>query len=371
MLLTQVICLCLKQAGYQPRSFFEAGPIPIWFRKPPAPIQGSTGFIRRFQKQDNAVRAKHDKDVSNVNIKLKLLAVTLALSIIRNVPDITLKANAALRSRLRKKCHHKGYLSATKVIDADDILRLRSVIGDLPQGVIPHKEDFVIIVDTGCSSGASGYESDFVPGSLKPLENPVVMDGIAGGLPITHQGLIRTQVITTTGPVRTLEFEAYLVLGLQCRLFSPQRYLMHQPSDHCKFSVLKNRSELDFGDGEIVDIPYDQNTYLPLLYCHKDALGTANALALKSCVSDETNQNLTRAQRILLRHHFRLGHTGFRLVQWLGRNGWLGNDGISMGKSNCDVPKCAACQLGKQSHTPSNGRGTHSPRSRHSRKPYR
>ena len=112
--------------------------------------------------------------------------------------------------------------------------------------------------------------------------------------------------------------------------------------------MLKHRSELDFGDGDVVQIPYDKSTYLPVLQCHKDAMSSANALALKGCVTDETNQNLTRPQKLLLKYHFKLGHLAFKVVQWIGQQGWLGPDGLTMGKHNSPVPKCAACQLGKQ-----------------------
>jgi hypothetical protein len=219
-------------------------------------------------------------------------------------------------------------------------------------------DDFVNIIDTGCSNGATGSEDDFVPESLKKLSEPVLMDGIAGGLVISQKGIIQCQIITATGKIRTLEYEAYLVPGLKCRLFSPQRFIAKQTSDSCKYSVLKQHSELDFGDGDIVHIPYDKSTFLPMLHCHKDAMSSANALALKGCVTDESNQNLSRAQKILLKYHFKMGHLAFRVVQWIGRQGWLGDDGISMGKHFLPVPKCAACQLGKQGKTPSKGRGT-------------
>jgi hypothetical protein len=86
-------------------------------------------------------------------------------------------------------------------------------------------------------------------------------------------------------------------------------------------------------------------------------MDSAKALALKGCVTDEVNQNLTSTQKLLLRFHFRLGHIGFQHVPWLGRQGLLGPEGVTMGnKSNLTVPKCAACQFGKQGRTPTQGR---------------
>jgi hypothetical protein len=86
-------------------------------------------------------------------------------------------------------------------------------------------------------------------------------------------------------------------------------------------------------------------------------MDSAKALALKGCVTDEVNQNLTSTQKLLLRFHFRLGHIGFQHVQWLGRQGLLGPEGVTMGnKSNLTVPKCTVCQFGKQGRTPTQGR---------------
>ena len=64
------------------------------------------------------------------------------------------------------------------------------------------------------------------------------------------------------------------------------------------------------------------------------------------CVTEARNENLTGAQKELLRWHFRLGHIGFRHVQWLVRSGKLL---VTNPKAvaNCELPKCAACEFGK------------------------
>jgi hypothetical protein len=35
------------------------------------------------------------------------------------------------------------------------------------------------------------------------------------------------------------------------------------------------------------------------------------------CVTDEKNQNLTNLQKVLLQWHFKLGHVGFQMLQWI------------------------------------------------------
>jgi hypothetical protein len=81
--------------------------------------------------------------------------------------------------------------------------------------------------------------------------------------------------------------------------------------------------------------------------CKKYALALSAALS----VTDDHNTNLTTAQKELLKWHYRLGHVGFKWLQWLIRAGRL----VVMNKramSNCDLPKCAACEFGKATKRP-------------------
>ena len=68
-------------------------------------------------------------------------------------------------------------------------------------------------------------------------------------------------------------------------------------------------------------------------------------------VADETNQNLTRAQKELLKWHWKLGHAGFTWVQQLLRSERNGEEPIIKPKiataSSCPAPLCAACLLAR------------------------
>ncbi|MBQ0718535.1 MAG: hypothetical protein KBT64_15090, partial [Sulfitobacter litoralis] len=70
-----------------------------------------------------------------------------------------------------------------------------------------------------------------------------------------------------------------------------------------------------------------------------------------SAVSDE-NVNLSPAQKELLKWHFRLGHIGFAKVQHLLKSGALANSEAARRLHNlackAEIPKCSACQYGKQ-----------------------
>jgi GAG-pre-integrase domain len=117
-------------------------------------------------------------------------------------------------------------------------------------------------------------------------------------------------------------------------------------------TVKHKKTVLTLANGAEVSVYYDAQTHLPRIHAYKNALSSANALSLQGCVTEETNQNLSPQQKILLKWHFRLGHLGFATVQWLGRNGMLGPFGEKMGAARLLAPKCAACQFGKQGRTP-------------------
>ena len=60
---------------------------------------------------------------------------------------------------------------------------------------------------------------------------------------------------------------------------------------------------MEFNDGEKVKVPYDQLTSLPMLYYFDDVDNSATKLetSLYSCVTEEINQNLSRACKEMLR----------------------------------------------------------------------
>jgi hypothetical protein len=183
------------------------------------------------------------------------------------------------------------------------------------------------------------------------------MEGIAGGLQIRRQGIVRYEVLDDKGELQVLETSAYLIPGLQCRLFSPQAYFTHlyeigaDPEDTAHL-VTRHEAMRLVWNKTVMTICYDRATFLPRIRAYKDAVNTATTLSLQGCVTEEVNQNLTSAQKTLLRWHFRLGHIAFAAVQWLGRQGYLGDHGNKMGHTQVEAPKCAACQLGKQGKRP-------------------
>jgi hypothetical protein len=184
---------------------------------------------------------------------------------------------------------------------------------------------------------------------------PIKMDGIAGGLQVTKIGTVKYEVLDDHTIVQIVRATAYYLPQLQCLLFSPQDYLrsMKRERPEAEFVVRRDRAILVFNDrGSAIACWYTRSTFLPYLQAYRNAISTAAVLSLKGCVIDDTNQNLTQTQKMLLRYHFKLGHPTFSVVQWIGQQGWLGSKGVQIGTGKLDIPKCAACQYGKQQKTP-------------------
>ena len=90
-----------------------------------------------------------------------------------------------------------------------------------------------------------------------------------------------------------------------------------------------------------------------------DAAADKSETSLCSFVTEETNQNLTRACKEMLRWHWKLGHPGMEFVKWLIHRGLSGHHSDkTKGVQDLDHPKCASCKCGKQVRSPSKATNT-------------
>jgi hypothetical protein len=333
-------------------------------RKPPDPKNKWESFLQEFTERQDELGKKRSLFDRIFNIppsskrkRYMLLALNAAIVLARKEPTILLSDIKLLQDHLRKY-KRNGFLLAGKINNNDIRLRLRTHIIDEPVGLLTKNGDFDLIIDTGCTKTATGFIEDFLPNTLQNLDRPIRMDGIAGGLDIKKQGKVRYEIVDDRGSVQELIVDAYHIPGLGCRLFSPQDYFRqqkedgHDPEDVCSMVVKQDKSVIKLANDSQISIYYDSVTHLPRVRAYKFALQSATALALNGCVTEESNQNLSPQQKILLKWHFRLGHLGFATTQWLGRNGMLGQFGEKMGAARLQAPKCAACQFGKQGRTP-------------------
>ncbi len=292
--------------------------------------------------------------------QLLLIALIAALARANNIPQLQLGSDKRLQKSLRRKLSKQGVLLTAK-LSPEEAARVRKAVSFLPQSLADEGDTKPLIVDSGASCHATGYQNDFIPGTLKPLDDPVSMDGIGATLKATHRGLLKYEFVKDDGTLGSLEAYGLYLPDMHCRLFSPQVYLQAQKKTLGKspghFSIYWDHSSFNFADGSIVTLNYDKTTHLPILNAFHNATKVAESL-MTSCVTEEVNQNLTTLQKLMLQWHFKLGHVGFQRLQWIARQGWLGKLAEKFGVSSVTPPKCAACQFGRQQRTTTAGSKT-------------
>ncbi len=252
--------------------------------------------------------------------------------------------------RCQVRClKRNGFLDTTKV-KKKDLGKLRGVLEYTSlAGFINPDDHFEVIVDTGCTVTSTPNKSDFVRGSLTTLDSPVIMEGVGGDLEVQQKGIVKWEVINDAGEISVLEFQAYYMPEIQVRLFSPQDWMNQNQDDKSEFRVKRRECKLALADGNTITFGMHQQTFLPVMSCFHDALGTAKSMALTNPTKDPldlTNKNLTGNQKMLKKGHDKLGHIGMQRVQWFGREGWLGRV-LPWSKSTTVCPQCPSCHAGK------------------------
>jgi hypothetical protein len=214
----------------------------------------------------------------------------------------------------------------------------------------PHA--FTCIVDSGCSRSATNTFADVDPDSIKMLDKPLILGGIAGKLEVQYVGTANWETLDDDGNIVPFTEEVMIHPGLPDRLLSPQSFLSNRKGcvdDH--FKVFRDRAEWHKDGRKLLTMDYD-NMFLPrmILFSKGESIPTLSAMV---SVLDSSNRNMNPLQKIWLRWHTKLGHISFSHVQKLAVGGLL--DKLALGLVRCtgnSHPKCAACQYGKQTRTP-------------------
>ncbi|KAI2500410.1 hypothetical protein MHU86_14081 [Fragilaria crotonensis] len=217
-----------------------------------------------------------------------------------------------------------------------------------------------IIWDSGASISITPDISDFEgpvtsPGTITQLK------GIAKGLQIKGQGEVTWAVHDQLGNLRLLKVPAFHVPNIKVRLLSTSSLLQTYPDE--TITIEPNRLTLsgvpnDVNRGPVTANVNPQNN-LPTseAYNATDPFKAADALVSIVNTVHERNLNLNEAEKELLRWHYRLGHVGFKKVQFILRSGVVSKTEESrrLQTAACRLtsfPKCAACQYGKQHRRP-------------------
>jgi hypothetical protein len=215
--------------------------------------------------------------------------------------------------------------------------------------------DFSIIWDTGASQTVTFSKEDFTTG-IDYFTKPHNASGIAAGLEILGKGMVRWDISLNDGTVYPIAIEALYCPKANRRLLCPQQFKKtlddHNPSLACSINIDKNHIHFRHGRHQIF-AEYDTQTNLPMSYGRTS--GNLNLELsvdeINACLTDHTNQNLTKAQKELLRLHYRFGHIGMQRIQSAIRQGQLATTQeqkvMHIAASKCDLPKCAACEFAK------------------------
>jgi hypothetical protein len=239
--------------------------------------------------------------------------------------------------------------------DPEFVLRLFSVVTD--------REDvFEIILDTGCTFAISPHREDFVDyveGGLGSVNT------VGGTTQVVGYGVVNWQIISESGEETVIRVPCHHVPASKVRLLSPQ--------DYCAFHGF-DRSRDHFGGNSSYfwlhlshsktrfQCPIDSRSNLPVALGRRpppndsasSPPGQCNCHSCNSLgftVADETNQNLTPAQKELLSWHWKLGHLGFDHLQRLMRA--PSDESLACiptrfpTTSTCTPPKCTACEYAK------------------------
>jgi hypothetical protein len=111
----------------------------------------------------------------------------------------------------------------TGKVTEEDCLRIQQALVEMPTGMFANDNSLQLIFDSGCSRTATAFREDFIDGMIAKLPNPVVMDGIVGGIKCQEAGTVRYEIQDDKGEIQVISTMAYLMPGLKVRLLSPHQ----------------------------------------------------------------------------------------------------------------------------------------------------
>ena len=223
---------------------------------------------------------------------------------------------------------------------------------------------FSVIWDSGASVTISPNKDDFV-GPINSPSTITQLRGIAKGLRIEGQGQVRWSVHDTAGGLRHLTLPAYYVPKIRVRLLSTTSLLQTYSEETIKVEAhqLTLSGVPGCPDRTSVTARVNPDNNLPTSAAHREQDTPQAAECLNATITavNDSNLNLSEPEKELLRWHYRLGHIGFKRIQFLMRTGVLtrSNNKKHLHQAACKIehpPKCAACQFGKQHRRPAPGK---------------
>ncbi|MGL5917792.1 MAG: hypothetical protein ACRCYM_00920, partial [Cetobacterium sp.] len=276
-----------------------------------------------FDKDNPHKPRQHKGSKLSYKLRLRLAAFAMLNAGLSEGELFSLKSDLQLRKQLRCfRCKTNGSLDVSRIPDGNIKIALRTRIQEISTAFNDLTREapnaFTAILDTGASWNAINDPKLCVPGSVRKLEKPIVLDGIAGGLPVTEKGTIEAETLAKDGSIHSFTTTAMINSSLPGNLLCPQAIVLSRvPNNvHDHFRVYHDRTEW-IEDGNCkVNIPYD-SSFLPRLTLFKKGEADASLKAFNGTVH-ESNKNLAPHKKTWLKWHIRLGHLSFAHTRKLG-----------------------------------------------------
>jgi hypothetical protein len=230
---------------------------------------------------------------------------------------------------------------------------------------------FDLIWDSGASLSISNDRNDFV-GAISTTPGQTI-SGISEGLLIEGHGTVAWHFMDKDNKMQTLLLPAYYVPTCNQRLLSTASVSQVYPNAVICMHHLGATMTVEL-NGSMVNIPAWINPSNNLPTSTNLSITSFDVASAYKCTNfsqipvvaalstvSPTNYNLSEAEKELLRWHFRLGHISMRKVQFLMKTGVLATSESlrrlqAKSAQLTNLPKCTACQYGKQKRTPAPGK---------------
>jgi len=218
-----------------------------------------------------------------------------------------------------------------------------------------------VLLDCGASACTSPDLEAFEPESLCTLRKPIMMQGVGGGVEITMQGILSYQTLDDNGNPLTIRVPGYYAPHLKQSLFSPQILFMTS-LPNASVLLSGTTAVINFSKSVSLTLQLDLQSRLFYMPTFSNVQQAADELLCNLSLTQDSNQNLSRGQKTLLRFHHALCHIGFGTIRKIGKLGWLGTKGLQLGDPTT-TPIYASCQYGK-GHKRNTGASTTTPTSK-------
>ena len=215
-----------------------------------------------------------------------------------------------------------------------------------PMGLLSSTtDDYQAFVDTGASLTVTPFKEDFI--TFEEVTGKVI-GGLVDGAPIAGRGLVHWK-LEVGSKIVDLKLRALYVPATDHRLLCPQQMRKEHKPKPKPGQIDDDGIVFEFAEGSVL-CPYNQSN-IPVMQLSNAKKADEDLMALNACVTFENNQNLSMAQKELLKWHCKLGHIGFSRVQRLLRSGALGHSPKVKAAGNVDLEKnpfrCGSCLYGK------------------------